>query len=118
VVMTSYQGKKTLKIADVEASIHYPIKATISEDVALVSTSVNRGTPLITAYRKSDVTKDISALARQLTQDNPNLPPYLANGKQSGPDEEKADQKSRSRKGFSLWSSFTDAVRSPVKSGG
>ncbi len=119
VVMMSYQGKKTLKIADVETSIHYPIKATIAEDVALVSTSVNRGTPLITAYRKSSVTKDIAALAEQLAAANPNSsPPHMANGKQSGLDQEKADQVARSGKGFSLWNSLSNAVRPPMRSGG
>jgi MinD-like ATPase involved in chromosome partitioning or flagellar assembly len=66
--MSSYQGKKVLPIADIEASIRYPVKATIAEDIAVVSTSINRGTPLVVSHRKSHVAQDIIALAKELAQ--------------------------------------------------
>jgi len=65
-IMSSYQGKKVLPIADIEASIRYPVKATIAEDIAAVSTSINRGTPLMVSHRKSPVAQDVIALAKQL----------------------------------------------------
>jgi pilus assembly protein CpaE len=65
-IMSSYQGKKVLPIADIEASIRYPVKATIAEDIAAVSTSINRGTPLVVSHRKSPVAQDVMALAKEL----------------------------------------------------
>jgi pilus assembly protein CpaE len=67
-IMSSYQGKKVLPIADIEASIRYSVKATIAEDIAVVSTSINRGTPLVVSHRKSPVAQDIIALAKELAQ--------------------------------------------------
>jgi pilus assembly protein CpaE len=67
-VMSSYQGKKVLPIADIEASIRYPVKATIAEDIAAVSTSINRGMPLVVSHRKSPVAQDVIALAKELAQ--------------------------------------------------
>jgi MinD-like ATPase involved in chromosome partitioning or flagellar assembly len=64
--MSSYQGKKVLPIADIEASIRYPVKATIAEDIAAVSTSINRGTPLVISHRRSPVAQDVTALAKEL----------------------------------------------------
>lgn len=65
-IMSSYQGKKVLPIADIEASIRFPVKATIAEDIAAVSTSINRGTPLVVSHRKSPVAQDVIALAKEL----------------------------------------------------
>jgi pilus assembly protein CpaE len=67
-VMSSYQGKKVLPIADIEASIRYPVKATIAEDIAAVSTSINRGMPLVVSHRKSPVAQDVIALAKELAR--------------------------------------------------
>lgn len=65
-IMSSYQGKKVLPIADIEASIRYPVKATIAEDIAAVSTSINRGTPLVVSNRRSPVAQDVKSLAKEL----------------------------------------------------
>jgi pilus assembly protein CpaE len=67
-IMSSYQGKKVLPIADVEASIHFPVRATIAEDVGLVSAAINRGTPLVISHPKSPVARDIAGLAKQLIE--------------------------------------------------
>jgi pilus assembly protein CpaE len=67
-VMSSYQGKKVLPITDIEASIRYPVKATVAEDIAAVSTSINRGMPLVVSHRKSPVAQDVIALAKELAQ--------------------------------------------------
>ncbi len=83
-VMSAYQGKKVLQIADIEASIHYRVKATIAEDIAVVSTSINRGTPLMVSHRKSPIAQDVLALAKQLTDANPRSPkPQLTDSQQS-----------------------------------
>jgi pilus assembly protein CpaE len=65
-IMSAYQGKKVLQISDIEASIHYRVRATIAEDIAAVSASINRGTPLMITHRKSPIAQDILALAKQL----------------------------------------------------
>lgn len=69
-VLSSYQGKKVLPISDIEASIRYSVKATIAEDIAAASTSINRGMPLVTSHRKSPAAQDILALAKQLADTN------------------------------------------------
>jgi pilus assembly protein CpaE len=73
-IMSSYQGKKVLQIADIEASIQYSVKATIAEDIAVVSASINRGMPLMVSHRKSAIAQDVLALAKQLAQANPKSP--------------------------------------------
>jgi pilus assembly protein CpaE len=70
-ILSSYQGKKVLPISDIEASIRYPIKATIAEDIAVASASINRGMPLVTSHRKSPAAQDILALTNQLVDTNP-----------------------------------------------
>ena len=110
VVMTSYQTNKALKTADIEASIQHPIKATITEDSVLVSTSINRGVPLVASHRKSLVSKDILALARQLVEasSNPRQSQLPA-----GAEEEAGRQSARPGKRFSFWGFFANntAVR-------
>ncbi len=68
-VLSSYQGKKVLPIADIEASIRYSVRATIAEDIAAVSTSINRGMPLMISHRKSAIAHDVMTLAKQLSDD-------------------------------------------------
>lgn len=113
VIMNAYQGKKVLQTADIEASIHYPIMATVSEDSALVSTAINRGAPLMTSQRKSAVAKDILALAEQLvnsrlkpTRDqSPDEPPHYSA-------QEAGSHSTSSNKRFSFWNALTSTVRS------
>lgn len=65
-VMTSYQSQKVLRMADIEASIHYPIKATVVADFELVPASINRGTPFVLSHPKANISKNVTALAGQL----------------------------------------------------
>jgi pilus assembly protein CpaE len=80
-ILSAYQGKKVLQIADIEASIHYPVKATITEDIAVVSASINRGMPLMISHRKSPIAQDIVALARQIADTGPKFFPTGPTGK-------------------------------------
>lgn len=85
-IMTSYQGRKVLPIADIEASIRYRVKATIAEDIATVSSSINRGTPLVVSHRRSPIAQDVFELAKQIAAANPRSPkPHMAGKKQPAP---------------------------------
>jgi pilus assembly protein CpaE len=115
-VMTSYQGKKVLHTADIESSIGYPIKATIAEDIALVSSSINRGTPLMVSHRKSPVAQDVLALAKELASANPRSPgSQLAGSRQTiSKQQEVAAHSERYGKGSSFWHSLAGSVRHPA----
>jgi pilus assembly protein CpaE len=114
-VMSSYQGKQALHIADIEASIHYPIKATIAEDIAVVSSSINRGTPLMVSHRKSPIAQDVLALAKQLADARPDFPSsQSADGKQAVRAEGAASGLERSGKRASFLRSLANSVRLPA----
>lgn len=116
VVMTSYQGNKTLKTSDIEASIQHPIKATIAEDSVLVSTSINRGIPLLTSHRKSPVAKDVLALAKQLVEaQSKSHQSQISDGERPSSEEEIVHQQAQSGKRFSFWGLFTGAERMTTK---
>ncbi|MDX1520898.1 MAG: AAA family ATPase [Anaerolineae bacterium] len=111
VIMTSYQGSKTVQVADIETSIHYPITATIARDNVLVTSSVNRGVPLLTSNKKSAIAKDLNALAQELiklqavaTQIN------FADERDVPPDSKKMNQPQPPKKKFSFWQSITNAA--------
>ena len=109
VVMNTYQGSKVLRTSDIEASIHFPIAATISEDYTLVPTSINRGTPLIASSRKSSIARDISALATQLIETTPNSSaPTSTRSNSSKP--EANDQITQPRR-FGIMNSLTSVMR-------
>lgn len=110
VVMNAYQGKKVLQTADIEASIHYPISATVAEDGMLASTAINQGRPLVTSQRKSPLVKDIQALAQQISAEQ------LTSAKVTSDDGEahskkEPDRQATSWKRFSFWQSLTNSVR-------
>ena len=115
-IMSSYQGKKVLRIADIEASIQYRIKATIAEDIAAVSTCINRGTPLILSHRKSPVAQDILSLAKQLAEATAKLRRPQGAPSAAGPHgvHEEAIGHSEPGKGSSFWHSFTNSARIPA----
>ena len=111
VTMNAYQGKKVLRISDIEASIHFSITDTVSEDFALVPTSINRGTPLITSHRKSSVAKDILDLAKQLV-DSPSSNPAAPDSATDQPfitAKEAVSQAGESKR-FGFWNSLSSAV--------
>lgn len=111
-IMSSYQGRKVLQIADIEASIHFPVKATIAEDIAVVSSSINRGMPLMVSHRKSAIAQDVLALAKQLTNANPRSPKsQVAHSRQSGQDTA-ADQAEQPGKRSSFRHSVANLGRS------
>ncbi len=111
VVMNAYQGKKVLRTADIENSIHYPISATISEDYSLVPTSINRGTPLMTSNRKSLIAADIMALAKQLVEANPRTSsPTSADNRPTSAKQYAEGQASQAKR-FAFWNALTNAVR-------
>jgi MinD-like ATPase involved in chromosome partitioning or flagellar assembly len=113
--MSSYQGKQALHIADIEASIHYPIKATIAEDIAVVSSSINRGTPLMVSHRKSLIAQDVLALAKQLADAGPGSPgAQSADGKQPLRAEGARGGSERSGKRTSFLRSLANSVRLPA----
>jgi pilus assembly protein CpaE len=64
--MNIYQSQKELRMTDIEASIHYEVHYTISQDRDVVSASINRGSPFLLTNSKSPVAKDIVALAQEL----------------------------------------------------
>ncbi len=114
-VMSSYQSQKVMRMTDIEASIRYPIKATITEDSALVSASINRGRPLILSHDKSAIAKDIFTLAKQLTDANPHSSKSpLAGSKQPTSQPETTSQTTPSGKRASFWHSLTNSVRLPI----
>jgi pilus assembly protein CpaE len=104
-VMTTYQSKKMVRTTDIEATTHFPITATIAEDISLVTTSINRGLPLIMSHRKSAIAKDIFALAKQLAV----LPSKSVKPKSADKTTSKNNQKSPGRR-FSFWQAFVNAV--------
>jgi|GEM_PF-1184501 len=114
VIMNSYQSQKALRMSDIEESIHYPIKATIAQDINLVSTSINRGTPLILSDTKSAVARDIQALAKQIMEANNSWPQQsqMADNKQKAVEKEEAAQ---SKSGKRFWQFFTGTSRSASK---
>jgi len=105
VVMAGYKGLKEVQLDDIEDSIHYPITATIAKDDVLVSTSINRGTPIITSQPKSPITKDILNLAKQLIEAHPIYLPHLnlTGGQNSEISQEKAKRPERSKRRFAFW---------------
>ncbi|MDX1521845.1 MAG: AAA family ATPase [Anaerolineae bacterium] len=110
VVMNAYQGKKVLQTADIEASIHYSISATMAEDSLLASTAINQGRPLVTSQRKSPLAKDIVTLAQQISAEQ------LTSAKVKSDDGEAHSEKEPGRpatswKRFSFWQSLTNSVR-------
>ena len=108
VIMNSYQSQKALRMSDIEESIHYPIKATIAQDINLVSTSINRGTPLVLSDTKSAVAKDIQALAKQIMEANSRpQQSQVADNKQNTLQEEEAAQSKSGKRRF--WQFFTGA---------
>jgi pilus assembly protein CpaE len=113
-VMSSYQSQKILRMTDIEASIRYPIKATISEDSALVSASINRGKPLVFSHDKSIIAKDIIALAKQLAENGANASKSSSGSKQPGTPPEMAAYAPQSGKRPSFWHSLTNSVRLPI----
>jgi pilus assembly protein CpaE len=99
-IMSAYQGKKVLQISDIEASIHYRVRATIAEDIAAVSASINRGTPLMITHRKSPIAQDILALAKQLgNSSSKSHKQEPAAGKQPA-QAETADDSAKSKRSF------------------
>jgi pilus assembly protein CpaE len=117
-VMTSYQGQKMLRTADIEASIHYPIKATIAEDIAAVSTSINRGTPLMVSHRKSPIARDVLSLAKQLADSNSRASETrTADGRRSPARPKAAPGSERSDEGSSFLHSLASSIRLPARQG-
>ncbi len=117
-VMTSYQGQKMLRTADIEASIHYPIKATIAEDIAVVSTSINRGTPLMVSHRKSSIARDVLSLAKQLADANQRGPEVrTADGKRSVA-KPRSSGLEHSGESSSFLHSLVSSIRLPARQGG
>jgi pilus assembly protein CpaE len=113
-IMSSYQGKKVLPLADIEASIHYPVKATVSEDIALVSTSINRGTPLMISHRKSLIAQDILALAKHLADGNPRSPKRQRASSKQPSHEEQVPHPQQAGKRPSFGHSLVNSFRLPV----
>jgi pilus assembly protein CpaE len=111
VVMNAYQGQKVLRLSDIEASIHFPVMGTISEDSALVPASINGGKPLIVSHQKSLIAKDITALTKQLlngTQDSSMS--ESADGMNPSSKPEASNQKGQARR-VGFWNTLTNAVR-------
>ena len=112
-VMTCYQSQKVLRMSDIEASIRYPIKATIAADIELVPASINRGTPLVNAHSKSIVAKDILALAKQLSVLNPDSSQQAPspNSKETTAEVAPVPPAQSANKRTFFWHSFTNAIR-------
>ena len=117
-VMTSYQNQKAMRMSDIEASIRFPIKATIASDPVLASTSINRGRPLLLSHEKSAVARDINALAKQLVEAYPQPATQAAGRKNSGSAQDLDNQQEKSGKRFGLWQSITNSIRLPAGQNG
>jgi pilus assembly protein CpaE len=112
-VLSSYQGSKVLPIADIEASIRHSVKATIAEDIAAASISINRGMPLMMSNRKSPIAQDVMALAKKLTDAGSGLPKsQSAGGEQSA--DRRVDRSGQAGKRSSLRHSLVNTLRLPV----
>jgi septum formation inhibitor-activating ATPase MinD len=109
--MTSYQGQKVLRTADIEASIRYPITATIAEDNALVTMTINRGKPLLMSHPSSLIAKDIVSLAKKVvgTQQK-NLRVPLSPEAESVEQPETPGKKTKSGRRF-FWQTVTQVFR-------
>jgi pilus assembly protein CpaE len=111
VVMTSYQGKSSLNIAEVEEAIHFPIMAAISEDAALVSISINQGIPLVSSHRKFAIAKDILALANQTAELIPMSAPIQGRNPTSpASTEDAAGQSTKPKKRFLFWQALSSTI--------
>jgi pilus assembly protein CpaE len=106
-VMNGYQSQKAMRMSDIEESIHYPIKITIAHEVDLVSTSINRGSPVLLTYSKSNVARDIMALAKSLVAANPHL-----QGSPLTKDTSASPVKGEKSRRFSFRNIFMSALRS------
>jgi pilus assembly protein CpaE len=111
VVMTSYQSQKVLRMTDIEASIRYPIKGTVGAHDVLVSTSINRGTPIMLSHAKSAFAKDVLKLAKQLTETQPWPQKESADSEQSPSQKEMTSPEDQSDKGFSFRQLFSSSLR-------
>lgn len=110
VVMNAYQGKKVLQTADIEASIHHPIAATVGEDALLASTAINQGQPLVISQRKSPLVKDIMALAQLISAER--LKDAKVKSGDGAPRSEKESSKpSTFWKRIPFWQTVTNSVR-------
>lgn len=110
VIMNAYQGKKMLQTADIEASIHHPITATVSEDYPLATTAINQGRPLVMAQRKSPLAKDILALAQLISTEHLNTAKVKSDD--GTPRSEKETSKpSTFWKRIPFWQAVTNSVR-------
>ena len=110
-ILSSYQGKKVLPISDIEASIRYPVKATIAEDIAVASASINRGMPLVTSHRKSPAAQDILALTKQLADANPKSTPAQSVDSERSTNEGRAGRPEQNGKRSSLRNSLANTFR-------
>lgn len=114
IVMTSYQNQKAMRMDDIEASIHFPIKGSIAGDPALTSTSINRGMPFVLSHKKSVIAKDIMVLAKQLVE--PHLGPTkrLTDKNEAAWQQGMDNQEEQPRKRFAFWNFLTKSNRLPA----
>lgn len=114
-VMTSYQSQKVLRMADIEGSIHYPIKATIAADFELVPASINRGTPFVLSHPKADISKNVMALARQLATPGTEPRKAAAGGNQSNVEQKLPEQSVPAGRRGAFWGLFSSSLRPSEK---
>lgn len=105
-VMNAYQNQKALRMSDIEESIHYPVKFTVTQDRELVADSINRGSPFLLSHNKSNIAKDIMLLAGQFI----NVAPSFKKSRPVKKDDEVAVDQAK-RKRFSFRQLFINTLR-------
>ena len=114
-VMTSYQSQKVLRMGDIEASVRYPILATIAQDTSLISTSINRGKPFVLSHKNSAIARDVLSLAKRLIDMIPYQSTSYSNEvKPTVPETEMSSPTKQFKKRFSFWNSVANSVRLPI----
>ncbi|MCL6430534.1 MAG: response regulator [Anaerolineae bacterium] len=65
-LLNRYPQRSGLHRRQIESALGMPIRATLPDDVRLVTYSINRGVPLVESHRRSRIGRQMTALAREI----------------------------------------------------
>jgi Flp pilus assembly CpaE family ATPase len=67
-ILNRYPQRGGLQRRDIEAALGLAMQATIPDDAKLVTYTINRGIPALIGHRRSDVSRQVSGIARRLIE--------------------------------------------------
>ncbi|MCL6432566.1 MAG: response regulator [Anaerolineae bacterium] len=67
-ILNRYPQRGGLQRRDIEAALGLAMQATIPDDGKLVTYTINRGIPALIGHRRSDVSRQVSGIARRLIE--------------------------------------------------